>query len=454
MGNKTDERIKDQGRRKFFKMGGGLLAGSFAGRSLGNTEQDNKAEEENRIIRYKKLGRTGFKASDIGMGCTRFKHPNIARFAYDHGVNYFDTAEGYQNGEAEKNLGQALKHMDRKKVFITTKLPCDKNTTKEEILKRFDTSQKKLDTEYVDALYLHGVTDIDLLDHQGFHESTNKLKRDGRLRFIGLSSHGPYKDDQDSMEDVLCAAAEDGRFDLMLLVYNFMNKDAGNRIIKACKENDVGTTAMKTSPGVLNFEPVDPENLSKSQEKIVERLMEIKGFSRQRAIRGMQNTLDDKNDLQKIKKFAKKYELESELEFYKTSIKWVISNPDMHSACISFNNFDQLKTILPLSGTELSYLEKKSLKEYNDLFESEYCRHGCNDCFSECSHNVPVSRIMRYAYYFQCQHREKESMSKYHKLGKNAQYCVSCGAPCISACPHDVDIPLNLIKAHDLLSLT
>ena len=81
MGNKTDERIKDQGRRKFFKMGGGLLAGSFAGRSLGNTEQDNKAEEENRIIRYKKLGRTGFKASDIGMGCTRFKHPNIARFA-------------------------------------------------------------------------------------------------------------------------------------------------------------------------------------------------------------------------------------------------------------------------------------------------------------------------------------------------------------------------------------
>ncbi|MCF7885056.1 MAG: aldo/keto reductase [Candidatus Marinimicrobia bacterium] len=456
MDKKTEDQIKSQGRRDFFKIGGGLLTGSLATNFLGaqNSVSKDKASDEKKIIRYKKLGRTGFKASDIGMGTTRFKHPNIARFAYDHGINYFDTAEGYHNGEAEKNLGKALKHMDRNKVFITTKVHIDENDSKEKIIQKFNACQKRLDTEYIDALYMHGVNRVDFLDHQGFHAATKKLRQEERLKFIGLSCHGPHNEKQDSMEDVLCAAAEDGRFDLMLLVYNFMNSKAGDRIIKACKENNVGTTAMKTSPGVLNFEPVDPDNLTKSQEKIVERLQNIKGYSRRRAIRSMQSTLEDKSELKKIKKFAKKYELQSELEFYKTSIKWVISNPDLHSACISFNNFEQLNALLPLSGTELSYLEKRSLEEYNSIFNSEYCRHGCQECLSRCSNNVPVNRIMRYAYYFQCQHREKDSMRKYYKLENNAEYCTNCEAPCVEACPYDLNVPVNLLKAHDLLSLT
>ncbi len=446
---------KNKSRRDFFKLGGGLLTGALAGNMLSAQEQNPEDKnEEKTIIRYKKLGRTGFKVSDIGMGTTRFKHPNIARFAYDHGINYFDTAEGYQNGNAEKNLGKALKNMDRKKVFITTKIHFGKDETKQSILKRFDKCQQRLGTDYIDALYMHDVTGVDLLDHNGFHEATDKLKKDGRLKFIGLSSHGPHNDDQDSMEKVLCAAAEDGRFDLMLLVYNFMDKAAGNKILKACKKNDVGTTAMKTSPGVLNFEPVDSENLTKSQEKIIQRLMDIKGYSRKRAIRGMKNSVNDKEELSKIKKFAKKYELDSELEFYKTSIKWVISNSDMHTACISFNNFNQLNELLPISGTELSFLEEQSLNDYNNIFESKYCRHGCKDCFQECQNNVSVSRIMRYAYYFQCQGREKEAMAKYNKLQQKAENCLSCEAPCLAVCPHDVDIPLNMIKAHDLLSLT
>ena len=456
MEKETKNNIKNKSRRNFFKMGGGLLTGALSGKILKGQDENSKKtkKEEKNIIRYKRLGRTEFKASDISMGTTRFKHPNIARFAYDHGVNYFDTAEGYHNGNAEKNLGKALKHMDRNKVFITTKIHFGKDETKESLLKRFDKCQQRLDTDYIDALYMHSVKDVDHLNHKGFHEAAKKLKQEERLRFIGLSSHGPHNDDQDSMEKVLCAAAEDGRFDLMLLVYNFMNKEAGNNILKACKKNDVGTTAMKTSPGVLNFEPVDSDNLTKSQEKIVQRLMDIKGYSRERAIRGMRNSVNDKEELKKIKKFAKKYELDSELEFYKTSIKWVISNPDMHTACISFNNFKQLNTLLPLSGTELSYLEKKSLDEYNRIFNSEYCRHGCNECFQECANKVSVSRVMRYAYYFQCQDREKEAMTKYDKLDQKAENCFACDAPCISACPYDVDVPLNMIKAHDLLSLT
>jgi RNase P/RNase MRP subunit p30 len=54
------------------------------------------------------------------------------------------------------------------------------------------------------------------------------------------------------MDKVLQAAAEDGRFDVMLFVYNFLQQEQGQRVLKACKENNVGATLMKTNP-VLNY---------------------------------------------------------------------------------------------------------------------------------------------------------------------------------------------------------
>jgi aryl-alcohol dehydrogenase-like predicted oxidoreductase len=196
------------------------------------------------------------------MGGTRNRETSIFLYAYDKGVNYFDTAEGYINGQSEKLLSDALKFMDRKKVFITTKLPIGYEETKTEILDRFAKCQERLQTEYVDALFMHSVKEAALLNHSGFHEAVKELRSLGKLRYCGVSSHGPRNDDQDSMEKVLTAAAEDGRFDALLLIYNFMNDQAGQNILKACKKNDLGTTAMKTSPGILKADPVDPENLT------------------------------------------------------------------------------------------------------------------------------------------------------------------------------------------------
>ena len=59
--------------------------------------------------------------ADIAFGGTG-REANLYRYAYDHGINYFDTAEGYANGDNERLIGEALQHMDRKKVFVTTKL--------------------------------------------------------------------------------------------------------------------------------------------------------------------------------------------------------------------------------------------------------------------------------------------------------------------------------------------
>ena len=76
------------------------------------------------------------------------------------------------------------------------------------------------------------------------------------------------------METVLTAAAEDGRFDAMLLTYNFLNKEAAENVLAACKKNDVGTTAMKTQPGMLEVPHFDPDNPSEDFAQFIDSVVE------------------------------------------------------------------------------------------------------------------------------------------------------------------------------------
>ena len=221
-------------RRDFFKVGSLALAGTTIPYSSLSAQEES--EETPKIKEYRLLGRTGFKASDISLGCGGVKEPNVVRYAYDNGINYFDTAETYGNGDSERSIGKAMQFMDRKKIFVTTKLSIKEEDTKETILERFGKCQERLKTDHLDALYMHSVKTVAWFDNPHFHNAVKQLKAEGRLKHAGISSHGPRNDNQDSMEKVLCAAAEDGRFDLMLLVYSFMNKEAGEKILAACKK--------------------------------------------------------------------------------------------------------------------------------------------------------------------------------------------------------------------------
>ena len=216
---------KSISRRNFVKLTGAVIAASSI-KLPAKSKISSKQEQQDlpKIAHHKILGRTGFKVSDIGMGTTRQKESNVFRYAYDRGVNYFDTAEGYTDGLSERLIGEALQYMDRKKIFITTKLKLDKNETKENIIKRVRKCLERLKTDYVDALYTHMPPTIFYVTQPSFHEALKELKAEGRVKYTGISSHGPRSQEDDSMEKILCMAAEDGRFDLMLWVYNFLQK--------------------------------------------------------------------------------------------------------------------------------------------------------------------------------------------------------------------------------------
>lgn len=441
-------------RRNFFKFGGAIVAGTGLRLDPLSPWVSGQEEKPKKIVQYRMLGRTGFKVSDIAMGGTRSNEANVVRYAYEKGINYFDTGETYTRGASERAIGDAQQFMDRKKIFITTKLHLNPDETADSIIERLRQCLERLKTDYVDALYMHGVNRVAELNHPGYHAAIERLKAEGRVRFTGLSCHGPrWGSEGDSMEQVCLAAAEDGRFDVMLFIYNFMNREAGDKILKACAEKKIGTTAMKTAPGVLKVDPFDPDHLTESQEENVKRMIS-RGMTREQAIQRMlEQYKSQQESYEKTRPFIEKYGLATQEQLRLFSIQWVLQNPLMHTVCVSFADYELIDKVVPLSGTKLSDAGKQFLEDFQLAYHSQYCRHGCTHCVDVCPHHLPVSSIMRYAYYYVCQGREKEAMLKYASLaGDTAEHCLGCEAPCTKACPYGVSVAANLIQAHALLS--
>jgi len=442
-------------RRKFFKIGGVALTGGAVSlyTGCGSLKKDGKAEK-GKIQKYTELGRTGFKVSDIALGGAA-NDPNVVRYAYDKGINYFDTAESYGNGASEKAIGDAMKYMDRKKIWITTKIYFPDDETKEGILTRFRKSLKRLNTDYVDALYIHAIVNSDHVKHKGFHEAAKQLKAEGRLKHIGISCHGPEKKEHDSMKKVLSTAAEDGRFDLVLMSYNFLVEDEAKEILKLLKSKSMGTTAMKTSPGVFHVNPFDPDNLTEQQQKWINSMIK-RGRTREQAIERIRNYVKDQMAAaEKTKPFVEKYGIKSNKELRKVSLQWALSNPNMDTVCMSMSDFETIDTFVALSGTSLSNRAQQFINDFRYTFSDKSCRHGCSDCLGSCKYDLPINTIMRYSYYFTVLEQEKYAMSRYLSLGdKNGELCLDCSEPCNGACVYGINIKNGILNAHSHLTLT
>jgi predicted aldo/keto reductase-like oxidoreductase len=454
-------------RRDFVKSGGAALAGgTLLGRASASEseilpEPPNASplfpippSQDGRIQSYRTLGRTDFRVSDISLGGSFLRDPNVVRYALDKGINYIDTAEDYENGATDRAIRVALQHFDRDKIFIATNADIRPGEDEESVLRRARRSLERLGTDYIDAYQMGSVSSVEWLNAPGYHAAMDRLKAEGRVRFTGATYHGAEATDQTGMADVLCAAVEDGRFDVLLLVYNFLAHSEGDRIIAAAKANNVGTTAMKTAPGKLRAEPFDPENLSEVYQQYLDAMLRA-GTRRERALRELREYSDDQNEfVERTQAFAARYGIETDEALQLVSIQWVLQNPDMHTACISAWNFDFIDKIVALSGTRLTAPADRLLQEARATLDTQYCRHGCVECMSSCPFEVPVSNIMRYAYYFEVQGRERHAMSAYAALdGPGAAPCQECTGPCAGACPHGVHIQPSMLQVHNLLTV-
>ena len=448
-------------RRGFLVAGGASALGAAATPALGrmgNIEELASPDGPPNISRHRTLGRTGFKVSDVSMGCGSIAEANVVRYAYDHGINLFDVAESYGNGDSETKIGEAMKHMEREKIFIVTKMDISEDPTREALIDRFNKCLERLKTPYVDALYAHGIADLKLVEYEPFLKACDQLKTEGKLKHIGISSHGPSGDEPDAMDKVLIKAAETGHYDVMLLSYGFVNAEEGERVLKVCKEKNIGTTIMKSATGLVEMPVLDIENPSEQIQGWLESI-EGRGNTREQAIERIQAYLEREKpqleeSLKLSKPFIEKHGVKSQDELDIKSLQWVLRNPDAHTICPSTPTFDAIDRVLALSGTELSSSGARFLDEYAKAFKAHNCSFSCTDCADACPHSVPVSTIMRYSYYYRKQGRQKHAMRKYTKLGlQNASVCLDCHGPCVAACPHGVQAQARLFEAHGLLTL-
>jgi len=432
---------KGLNRRQFIRNSAlGVIGTGFLSQGKWLSAGVNAEEDAPKIKEYRTLGRTGFQVSDISSGGPM--EPGILSALLDAGVNYIDTAESYGNGQSEKITGDVLKGRDRKKVFITTKMGIGRKSSKEQILQRARKSLERLQMDYVDCLMIHSPDNVEIVKNQGFHDAIQELKTEGRVKYAGISNHGSqWKDNVDPTEQVVGSAAEDGLFDVMLLVYNFVQKESGETLVNICKDKNIGLTLMKTNPvGGYTSTKDEIEALEKKGEKVPP------------VYSAILPRLKEKAD--KAEAFVKKYNLQNSGEIRNAAIRFVLNNPGVHCACISFQNFDDVKNYVKLSGSRFTAEDQVLLAAYREGLGAFYCRHDCGKCEIQCPHQVPVNQIMRYNHYFQAQGREKYAMLKYAALSRTKpDVCRDCPGHCELSCPYGVPIQGLLLLAHNRLIL-
>ena len=403
-----------------------------------------------KIKEYRTLGRTGYKVSDISIGGGPLSNTNVLRAALDAGVNYVDTAEHYERGGSERTIGEALKTHDRKSFFITTKLNLsfNKRITKADLRDRFMKCLERMQTDHADCLMIHMCT-LAQVKYEPYHELIGELKAEGKVRFSGLSNHGAdlslFGPLDDPMDQVVMAAAEDGRFDIVLFVYNFLQREAGERIIKACAAKDVGVTLMKTDPGLIL--EMERESLNSMEERYKKDGKEFPD-----AVKKLSLTAAERTAVTEA--FLKKHSIAGPEKTRDAAIKFCLNNPGVHAVCPSINSFEALEAFVSLSGQKLELKDEAVLDDYREVYGSSYCRHACGLCEGSCPQGVPVNTIMRYEYYFAAKGREKEAMGLYAAVsnrGLGAGDCAGCAGHCEAACPYGVPIQAKLLMAHENL---
>jgi aryl-alcohol dehydrogenase-like predicted oxidoreductase len=240
-------------RREFL----GTIAATVA-TGVGCTQRISGVESEkaevtkNTVIPKRVLGKTGVNVSILALGgVIGMKLPPsedhdpaaIAEKALDLGITYFDTAPSYNNGQSETNYGHVLARR-RKEVFLACKTG---NRSYDGTMKSVEQSLKRLRTDHLDLLQIHGVSSREDIPAwgkpSGVYTALQKLREQKVTRFIGVTGH-------DSAEK-LYRAISMYEFDTLLTTLNPVHRRRPYRkdLLRLANKKQLGVIAMKVMGG-------------------------------------------------------------------------------------------------------------------------------------------------------------------------------------------------------------
>lgn len=214
---------------------------------------------------YKEYGNTGLKVSAVGMGTMRYddddvkagrleKCAEVPLYAFEKGINYFDSAPFYCEDKSEIITGMALSQLPRDKFFVTSKVnfnTLDQKPTRDNFRRRLELSLSRLKVDYLDFYHLWCVLNMDAFEEQcaALYPFFEEAKAEGLIRHIVTSVHLQGKD----IEQVVGT----GRFQGLLLGYNALNYRFRQSGIEAAHRDGMGVVVMNPLGGGLI--PRNPE---------------------------------------------------------------------------------------------------------------------------------------------------------------------------------------------------
>jgi len=369
----------------------------LAGAAAPVLAQTKSGERGSPLPRYRLLGRTGLKATELGFGSEAVSDVTVFERALDAGINFFDTARPYQGGNAEEVLGAALKGK-RDRVILATRSYA--NNARQAALD-LDTSLKMLGTDRVDIWYLGqkdkpGDVKDDMLEVQA------AALKAGKIRFRGISSHRPA-----IMADFVIGQ----KFDVIQIPYNFaigtgrdpFNLDGTNldSTLDRFQQAGIGVVAMKVMAGGY-----------RGAVKIAEKNLDIHARAGSRV----------------------------------AAIRWSLRNGRVQTTSVRMTDRDQLEENLHAMSGSYSESDGRLLAAYTDSVRPVLCRM-CGACEGQCPKGVLAGDLVRAVMYAESYGSYGQGVQTFRRSG--GAVCGDC-RDCSVRCPHGVAIAGRVARARQL----
>lgn len=364
-------------------------------------------------MQKRKFENLGAEASVLGYGCMRFpmkdgkideiESERLLDRAMEAGVNYYDTAYPYHDGESEPFVGRALKKYDRESFYLATKLPIWKLDSIADVERIFNEQLERLGVDYVDFYLLHAVdmekwkTILEL----GILDYCDNLKKEGKIRYFGFSFHDEYE----AFEEIISYR----KWDFVQLQLNYIDirEQAGLRGVELC--NKLGVP-------IIVMEPVKGGTLAKLPDEVEA-------------------------------KFKAK---DADATTASWAMRWCGTLEGVKVILSGMSTMEQVEDNLKTFGDfkPLDEEEKALVKDVADTLNSRM-RNGCTDCRycmpCPAGVNIPANfdRWNKYAVYGNAEDAKNRWANL--KDEEKAHNCIECGA-CETKCPQKISIREDLAK--------
>ena len=300
-------------------------------------------------MRYRSVGKSGLKISEIALGSwmtdlTGTSQEEVARdvvrLAFDSGVNFFDCADAYSGGAAERFLGKVLKDYPRKELVIASKVfyptgngPNGRGLSRKHIFESIDTTLENMQLDYLDMYFCHRFDTTTPMEET--LRALSDLVTQGKILYYGVSEEWGSARIEEAE-----AIIEKYRLHPLTVIqpqYNMMDRYIEHELIDTCRKHGIGlTTFSPLSQGLLTGKYKKGEPLPEGSR------------ATHQADRQINNMLTDEN-LDKVVKLEKIAEgLGTNLSIM--AMAWILRLPEISCLIAGCSKTSQLENNLKASG--------------------------------------------------------------------------------------------------------